>query len=78
MNPPSENHTQGHLKIWRTQIKASHNWICTDSKLVEAITFHSLDNLTLQVAATGSAMFILKRMGLHWNRHLKKPIGAPC
>jgi phytol kinase len=28
--------------------------------LVEAITFHSLDNLTLQIAATGTAMFILR------------------
>ncbi len=31
--------------------------------LVEAITFHSLDNLTLQVAATGTALFVLQLFG---------------
>jgi phytol kinase len=30
------------------------------STLVEAITFHSLDNLTLQVAAAATATFILR------------------
>jgi phytol kinase len=33
------------------------------STLAEALTFHSLDNLTLQVAATGSALFLLKELG---------------
>lgn len=33
------------------------------STLVEAITFHSLDNLTLQIAASGTALFILKLLG---------------
>ena len=32
---------------------------------VEAITFHSLDNLTLQVAATATALFTLKLLGYH-------------
>jgi phytol kinase len=31
--------------------------------LVEAITFHSLDNLTLQIAVSGTALFILKLLG---------------
>jgi phytol kinase len=33
--------------------------------LVEAITFHSLDNLTLQVASTGTALYILKLLGFY-------------
>ncbi len=33
------------------------------STLVEAITFHSLDNLTLQVAATATALYTLKLLG---------------
>lgn len=33
------------------------------STLVEAITFHSLDNLTLQVVATATALYTLKLLG---------------
>jgi phytol kinase len=32
---------------------------------VEAITFHSLDNLTLQVAATATVLYILNLLGYH-------------
>ena len=32
--------------------------------LVEAITFHSLDNLTLQVSATATALYTLKTIGI--------------
>jgi phytol kinase len=34
------------------------------STLVEAITFHSLDNLTLQVVATATALYALKFLGV--------------
>jgi phytol kinase len=37
--------------------------IAVIAMLVEAITFHSLDNLTLQVAATATALYILKLLG---------------
>lgn len=32
---------------------------------IEAITFHSLDNLTLQVVATATALYTLKLLGFH-------------
>jgi phytol kinase len=33
--------------------------------MVEAITFHSLDNLTLQIVATGTTLYMLKLLGLY-------------
>jgi phytol kinase len=39
--------------------------VSVTATLVEAFTFHSLDNLTLQIAATGSALYMLKLLGLY-------------
>jgi phytol kinase len=37
--------------------------VAVTATLVEAITFHSLDNLTLQVTATAAALYVLKLLG---------------
>lgn len=47
-----------HLHV-NTSLVASLS-IAVIATLVEAITFHSIDNLTLQVVATGTALYVLK------------------
>ena len=39
--------------------------VASIATVVEAISFHSLDNLTLQIAATWTTLFMLKRLGLY-------------
>ncbi len=55
---PSTGTMGFHLPV-NTSLVASLS-LAVIATLVEAITFHSIDNLTLQVAATGTTLYVLK------------------